>query len=347
MCNNPKFLVYIKNYNILRRFLPPLFVQELNRKCLRTSKKGFVDYFEFVPLETYLRFEKILSRYKKIPTVLFRVPCRKCLGCLSDRRRSWTLRACHEATFYDDVSFVTLTYDDEHLPPTLMRQHIQAFVKRLRSRIAYRSGEKIRIFYRGEYGDKYGRPHFHIIIFGYKPPDLEVLYYITKRGKKVYHAVPGAVPYSTSEELSEAWGHGFVIHAPAEKNSIKYVANYLDKGYSFVTSDGVVGVPPFNGYSTRPALGRRYVDSHVATPEQRDELFALGVPYYKRLLQEHMPDEYQEQVEYFRNLSLARPKPWEKTSLTEFEYLKQREERMREALRRFGRKANQLYDFSS
>lgn len=346
MCNNPKFLIYIKNYNVLRRFLPPQFLSMLKRQCRRISKKGLIDYFEFIPLETYLYFEKMLSYYKNVPPVLFRVPCRKCLGCLSDRRRSWTLRACHEASFYKKVSFITLTYRDECLPPTLVRAHIQQFVKRLRSHIAYRGGDKIRIFYRGEYGDKFGRPHFHIIIFGYEPPDLEVLYYITKRGKKIYHAVPGATPYSTSKELTELWTFGFVIHAPAEKNSIKYVANYLDKGYQFLTSDGVVGVPPFNGYSTRPALGKRYVNEHVLTAEQRDELFSLGIPYYKRLLREHMPDEFQEQLEYFRNLAQARPKAWEKTSLTEFEYLKQREERMRESLRLFGRRANHLYDYS-
>jgi len=60
--------------------------------------------------------------------------------------------------------FITLTYSDENLPAksSLKKKHLQLFLKKLRKRLK----SKIRYFAVGEYGDRKGRPHYHLILFG-------------------------------------------------------------------------------------------------------------------------------------------------------------------------------------
>lgn len=63
-----------------------------------------------------------------------------------------------EAAQYEDNCFITLTYDDEHLPlgMSLVPKDLQDFLKRFRSRIA---PIKVRYYGVGEYGDQTQRPH--------------------------------------------------------------------------------------------------------------------------------------------------------------------------------------------
>lgn len=88
--------------------------------------------------------------------------------------------SCH----YDDgASFITLTYDNEHLPDDngLQPDELQKFWKRLRMNLQRKYHEfapKIKYYACGEYGSKeriymspggtipHGRPHYHAIVFG-------------------------------------------------------------------------------------------------------------------------------------------------------------------------------------
>lgn len=91
-------------------------------------------------------------------------PCGQCLPCRINKAREWTHRMMLEQRVSDESSFVTLTYSDEHLPEPadLIKSHLQNYLKRLR-KAAY---EKLRYFAVGEYGDRTGRPHYHIALFG-------------------------------------------------------------------------------------------------------------------------------------------------------------------------------------
>lgn len=91
--------------------------------------------------------------------------CGQCMPCRINRSRLWTARILLEQRLHDHSCFVTLTYDDAHLPPggTLVRRHTQLFLKRLRKRLRPR---RIRYFGVGEYGDDSQRPHYHICLFG-------------------------------------------------------------------------------------------------------------------------------------------------------------------------------------
>ena len=100
------------------------------------------------------------------------VPCGKCIGCRLDYSRKWAIRCVLEAQMHKENCFLTLTYDDEHLPKgeKLEKEEMQKFWKRLRKA----TGTKIRYYMAGEYGTEGGRPHYHACVFGWKPRDTVV-----------------------------------------------------------------------------------------------------------------------------------------------------------------------------
>lgn len=67
-----------------------------------------------------------------------KLPCNTCVGCRLDRARQWAMRCMDEASLYRDNSFITLTFDDDHLPNnrSLDVGIFQRFMKRLRKEVA-------------------------------------------------------------------------------------------------------------------------------------------------------------------------------------------------------------------
>lgn len=141
------------------------------------------------------------------------VPCGRCDGCKIQRSRDWALRCIHEAQLHKDNCFITLTYDDEHLPELFGPRDFQLFMKRLRKAIKV----PVRYFCCGEYGDLSLRPHFHLILFGYRPDDLKV--YSTSVAGFVYE----------SSSLDQIWGQGRVAIGDVSFASAAYVARYCLK----------------------------------------------------------------------------------------------------------------------
>lgn len=99
---------------------------------------------------------------EKIP-----VPCSKCPPCMKRRTSGWSFRLVKEGDRSKSALFVTLTYDNEHVPrskknfKTLDKTHVQKFMKRLRKL----SNAKIKYYAVGEYGGETMRPHYHLIMF--------------------------------------------------------------------------------------------------------------------------------------------------------------------------------------
>lgn len=111
------------------------------------------------------------------------VPCGRCNACLLRSRTEWAFRLRQELKFSDYGYFITLTYDNEHLPiieavdeesgafiyvPTVVKRDLQLFFKRLRKRFP---DVLIRYYAISEYGAERGRPHYHAILF-FRCPDL-------------------------------------------------------------------------------------------------------------------------------------------------------------------------------
>ena len=148
----------------------------------------------------------------------------------------------HEASLYDDNSFLTLTYADD--PGSLNCEDIQAFFKRLRSRIAPQTLRYIQV---GEYGENFGRPHHHAVLFGYRPADL-------------YPVTSGNFPLFASPFISDVWGHGHVTVGDVSPDSLAYVCRYTLKklGVDKRVYDG--RKPEFITMSRRPGIGQAWLD---------------------------------------------------------------------------------------
>ena len=172
------------------------------------------------------RFSQLSGKQLKYEDLMYNpkvmlMPCGQCIGCRIRQREDWTTRIELEARDYpkDQVWFITLTYDDEHVPGMIVKtgeimrkvqytwkpgekrpdsvqillyEDIQKFLKRLRK--AYRG--KLRYFVAGEYGEQTARPHYHMILYGWEPKDLETLYKIHHNG------------YYNSKWLADLWGMG-------------------------------------------------------------------------------------------------------------------------------------------
>lgn len=102
------------------------------------------------------------------------VPCSRCWACLTRRANAWAFRILQEKKRSTSAEFVTLTYDDAHVPIndnmriTLDRKAIPLYMKRLRKlhdKLDYPDKKPIKYYAVGEYGEELSRPHYHIIIF--------------------------------------------------------------------------------------------------------------------------------------------------------------------------------------
>lgn len=165
------------------------------------------------------------------------LPCRKCVECCQEYSSMWSYRIMKEASLYEVNCFITLTYANN--PKNLIKRDIQLFLKRLRKRLEPR---KIRYFLCGEYGSKNGRPHYHLIIFNYKPDDLEY-FFTDKQHCNLYK----------SKFIADIWNKGFVLVGDLTLNSAKYCAKYLQKAVFKDNED--FEVKPFVSMSLKPGIG--------------------------------------------------------------------------------------------
>lgn len=95
------------------------------------------------------------------------VPCGKCFECKTNDRNQWSIRVQHEIK---KGTFITLTYNNEHNDGNLHKDHLVKYIKRIRENYSNKhklnkhERNHIKYFACGEYGDRFGRPHYHIII---------------------------------------------------------------------------------------------------------------------------------------------------------------------------------------
>lgn len=194
------------------------------------------------------------------------VPCGQCIGCRLERSRQWGLRITHEASLHPFNMFVTLSYDDEHLPDggTLVKKHFQDFMKRVR----FRFGEGIRYFHCGEYGDTTNRPHYHAIIFNLDMPDKRVIKIDPRGGYKLY----------SSQQLSDLWGMGHVWIGNVTNESANYVARYiLKKVTGEKAEDHYQGrLPEYVTMSRRPGIASGWIEKYSKDVYPSDNCIVAG-----------------------------------------------------------------------
>ena len=190
-----------------------------------------------------------------------KLPCGNCIGCRLERARQWAMRCVHEATLHDENCFITLTYDDDHLPAnnSLDKREWQLFLKKFRERLA---PKKIRFFMCGEYGEKLSRPHYHAIIFGWDATDKED--WTMKNDRPIYRS-----PF-----LEEVWGNGICTVDEMNFDTANYTARYcMKKVNGEMAEDHYLRVHPITGecwqvepefslQSRRPGIGKAWYDKY-------------------------------------------------------------------------------------
>lgn len=219
--------------------------------------------FKFLPIGRYS--PELKERY---PDSIM-VPCGKCAGCRADYTRQWADRMMLELDHSGRAVFVTLTYDDKHLPQfldpesgelvmTLSKRDWQLFMKSFRKYFAKRGVKEVRFYMCGEYGSLHGRPHMHAIIYGIGLddfPDLQMKG-INELGDQ----------YWISETLEkDIWKRGFCLLADVSWQTMAYVARYVRKKQFGQVDDGTVQSlkePVFCLMSRRPGIGMYYPIEH-------------------------------------------------------------------------------------
>lgn len=162
------------------------------------------------------------------------LPCGKCVECLTSYSNQWASRCMLEASLYTSNCMITLTYADA--PYSVSKRDLQLFIKRLRKHV---EPLRIRYFACGEYGKKGGRAHYHIIVFGWRPSDLEVFF--TRDKHNVYK----------SAEVSKLWSFGFISVEDVTLDSARYCAKYLQKLQDLPPGK----LLPFTLMSLKPGIG--------------------------------------------------------------------------------------------
>lgn len=252
------------------------------------------------------------------------IPCGKCIGCRLEYSKEWATKGCLEAEYYSENWFLTITYNENHLPEagtmidpktgeelgqnpfgTLKSEDMTLFIKRLRQYYERKYNHKgIRYMVCGEYGDKGARPHYHAIM--YNLPLHNIYFHQYNENHETLWRC---------KELEEIWGKGLIVAAEVNWNTCAYVARYITKKVGIPTQEEYykcLGVnPEFFRMSRKPGIGRQYFEDHKDDIYSKDEII---VKKYNGGLMKVKPPKYYDKLydgintnEYLR-LKLKRKK---------------------------------------
>lgn len=263
-----------------------------------------------------------------------KLPCGQCIGCRIERSKQWAIRLMHEASNHERNSFITLTYSDEtllsrssaaaedgsaslaavksapspsyrdhtytHAKPrahadSLVMRDVQLFMKRLRRELTTRNpSARVRFYLVGEYGDRFGRPHYHIALFGEDFSD-----------DRYPWRTDGLYKVHRSSRLEKLWPWGNSEIGELTLESAAYIARYVmkkvngkkkDEHYQRETPNGTIYwiTPEFALMSRRPGIGRDWLTNYLKDVYPHDHVVINGQKmrpprYYDKLLEMFQP----------------------------------------------------------
>lgn len=237
------------------------------------------------PIPAYQNASRV-QLHKPLPdSTALALPCGSCVGCRTTRAQHWALRCQMEAQEHEYTSVTTLTYDDDNLPPTLSKRDFQLWMKRLRKE----HSNKLRYYACGEYGEQYGRPHYHAILFGVS---------------------------SDTPSIANAWTQGLTYTDNVSVRAINYVCGYTTKKIGWPKAEQLDRVdkatgeilytwqPPFQlmsrggrqGYGIGAEAKKHY---HSWAIYAINDGAKLSIPrYYKEAYKDKATKTEQEETEY-------------------------------------------------
>jgi len=154
----------------------------------------------------------------------------------------------------------------------------------------------------GEYGENFGRPHYHIILFGHQFED-----------KKYFFTSPSKSRVYTSETLQDLWGLGHTSIGDVTFESAAYVARYVMKKitgkqqtehYGEITDEQTGEIklkktPEYNRMSLKSGIGLTFLQKYETDIYPSDQVIIRNQPtkpprYYDKKYGEINPLEFEE-----------------------------------------------------
>lgn len=230
-CLNPRIIVNPMLPDLLARFgnytMSDGYIHHLRGRSAYSffgNMSIFSHALAHVTVENIDEFYVVDEKTAETWPIYLQVPCNHCDACLARKMDAFSHRCLIESQCYDCLPwFLTLTYKPSKLPMDgLQVRDVQLFLKRFRIRLE-RMGysRSFRYVAVGEYGSKFKRPHYHLIIWNLKP-------------------VKDFKYFSILRALRRSWNNGFVYnsiispeytarhHGKPEK-CFEYVAKYVCK----------------------------------------------------------------------------------------------------------------------
>ena len=178
-------------------------------------------------------------------------------------------------------------------------------MKRLRqhSKRDLQSSSPIKFYHCGEYGSEENtqRPHYHAIVYGYRPHDGQLF------------KVSGDDPVYSSDALDSLWGYGYTTFGNVDYESAAYVARYTMKkinGAKAEQVDPITGLRPYDRvhrytgeivevlpeYATMSnGLGKDFIKKYQSDVYPQDKMIVNGMEmrpprYYDDFYEKINPD---------------------------------------------------------
>lgn len=148
-------------------------------------------------------------------------PCGQCAACLVNKSLSWKFRLEKEVLVSDLALWLTLQYDEEHLPrsngiPCVNKDHCINFFHKLRKWIKEHDLKvSFKYFLVAEYGPQTLRPHYHTLLL-FKLPSMALDSMLELR-QTLY------------EQCKARWYHGHVQESLFHSGVIRYLSKYVFK----------------------------------------------------------------------------------------------------------------------
>ena len=273
-----------------------------------------------------------------------------------------------ESLEHEESYFITLTYDDEHLPipdymtykeewdlgyktleidikvendgtwvdGTLYPEHVKKFIKDLRNYAQNHLGiQGIRYFYCGEYGETTQRPHYHMLLYGmHLDPKDNYSYHVDKKFFK---------PHWKNKLLDKLWPYGMHDIANIEWNSAAYVSRYCmkkineeDQSDKWYAENGKQ--KEFIRMSNRPGIGMKYYERNKMKIYENDGFAAktvkgnnaiVRIKAFDKIFKEEFPEEF-EKIEKHRKecAERARKNSYKLSNYTDLERLQMKAEKI-------------------
>lgn len=227
------------------------------------------------------------------------VKCGRCRHCRINKRNEWTHRIMLEAMNHSSNVFLTVTYDNDHLPRdefyhpktgqvfaplSVNPDHHRLFLNKLRGKLYEKTGQLFRFYGIGEYGERLERPHYHYALFGF-PRCTDGARYVGRR------FIPCSCP--SCSLISDVWSKGHIFSGDLTLASAAYIADYLNKnlthdsgyrqqGYTGLTNEQKLRGrhPEFARMSNRPGIGAWATDGIAEKLKFYNSLGSIDIPKY-------------------------------------------------------------------